>query len=165
MNDEEEVTPNNSNVYNEIVDGDQNVVTATCDYESSTPPLRGRYVTIRRKNNSNVEHLMNFCEVEVLSCPPGLWGYNSRSSQDCSNFCDRCKNSSETCRVSDGYCFTGCEDGYWGRTCVQCNCPDGALCNQTDGSCPSGECKYVNIWRSTKGKMANMLNNFIVSMR
>ena len=151
---EEDITPKDDNICNGIVDGDKDIVTVTCGYNDSTPPLRGRYVTIRRKDNANVQHLMNFCEVEVLSCLPGTWGYNSGSSQDCSNFCDTCGNTSETCGVSDGYCYTGCKDGFWGGLCnIQCDCTGGVFCNKTDGSCPSCESEHVNILPSTKYKM------------
>ena len=138
MSDEEDATPNDDNICNEIIDGVQEVVLVTCDYGSRNPPLRGQHVTIRRKENANYKYLLKLCEVEVLSCHPGRWGYNlGASGPDCSNACDRCQDVNETCRVSDGYCFTGCQDGYWGRYCdKQCDCRDGDPCNQTDGLCP-----------------------------
>ena len=93
---------------------------------------------IRRKDNGIYRHLLNFCEVEVLSCLPGYWGYKLDNAPDCSQSCSGC-STRETCRVSDGYCFTGCQDGFWGEFCAQCKCTDGGQCNQTDGSCPSGK--------------------------
>ena len=135
------------NICNEILDGVQNVVTVTCDYNNRNLPLRGRYVTIRRKDDAFERFLLNFCEVEVFSCRPGHWGYNLLDfAHGCSNFCNRCKNNPETCRVSDGYCFSGCEEGFWGNSCdKQCNCP-GSDCDRFAG-CPPGmslhKCSFI----------------------
>ena len=133
--------PNDNNVCNEIINGRLYFVTVICDYKNRNPPLRGRYVTIRRKDNAQDRQLLNFCEVEVLSCLPGRWGYNPLNpAPDCSQLCAGCNNTMETCRVSDGYCYTGCKDEFWGGSCdKQCDCPGGTSCNQTDGSCPSGK--------------------------
>ena len=73
MSDEEEVTLSDNNICNEIIDGEQDVVNVTCNYKNKNPPLRGRYVMIRRKDNAYDRNFLNFCEVEVLSCPPGRW--------------------------------------------------------------------------------------------
>ena len=141
VNDEEDALPNNDNICNEINYGEQDVLTVTCDYKDREPPLRGRYVTIRRKYNSFDRHLMNFCEIEVLSCPPGRWGYNLNNAQDCSQTCSGCNNTVEPCRVSDGYCYGVCKDGFWGGSCYkQCNCVDDEPCRVSDGYCYSG-CK------------------------
>ena len=129
------------------------MVTVTCNYNNRNPLLRGRYVTIRRKGNVPERHVMNFCEVEVLSCPPGRWGYNSED--DCFRVCDRCRDVSETCRVSDGYCFTGCQDRFWGDSCEnECNCE---ACNRTTGCPVVGESKQ-------KSQML-ILSNSIFSMQ
>ena len=137
-------TLNDDNICNEIVNGEQDVVTVTCDYKNTTPPLRGRYVTVRIKEGRQGGFVwpyeMNFCEVEVLSCPPGRWGYNSSNSEDCSKACDGCRDVNETCRVSDGHCFTGCQVGFWGETCQRCNCKDDVPCRMSDGHCEDG-CK------------------------
>ena len=140
VSDEEDATPNDDNICNEIINGEAYMV-VTCDYKDRNPPLRGRYVTFRRKENAANKEAMILCEVEVLSCLPGRWGYNSSNShEDCTSACDRCRYVSETCRVSDGYCFTGCQDGFWGGSChEQCNCTDGAPCNRTNGSCGKSE--------------------------
>ena len=134
------MTPTTDNICNEIIDGARDVVTVNCDYNNTYPPKRGRYVTIRRKDEANERQWMNFCEVEVMSCRPGRWGYNSSNSgDDCSRDCDRCRYVSETCRVSDGYCFTGCKDGLWGNDCdKQCDCPS---CDRTTGCPILGESK------------------------
>ena len=140
VSDEENATPNDDNICNEIINGYKEVMTITCNYNDRNPPmLRGRYVTIRQKENANEEFKMNFCEVEVLSCPPGRWGYGSGSFQDCLQACDRCRNVSETCRVSDGYCFTRCQEGYYAGSCdKQCNCVDDEPCSRLDGHCEGG---------------------------
>ena len=132
MGDEEDVTPNDDNICNEIVNGEQDVVSITCDYKSrDLPHLRGRYVTIRRKENVPFRHLMNFCEVEVLSCHPGFWGKDLESG-DCSRSCGHC--AEQTCRLSDGHCYTRCQDHYWGDNCInRCNCQD---CDRSTG-CPT----------------------------
>ena len=145
--------PNDDNICNDIINGRQDVVTVTCNYNNINPPLRGRYVMIRRKENTFQKHFLNFCEVEVLSCPPGRWGYNSED--DCSRVCDRCRDVNETCRVSDGYCFTGCQDGYWGDSCEnECNCE---ACNRSTGCPVVGESKQ-------KSQML-ILSNSIFSMQ
>ena len=153
MSDEEDEAPNDDNICNEIINGDKDVLTVKCNYKYVNAPRRGRYVTIRRKDDAFHRNELEFCEVEVMSCPPGRWGYNVNSLGDCVFACDRCRNVSETCRVSDGYCFTGCKDEFMGENCdEQCDCQDGASnddnnnnnnnnhdnrtpCDQTDGSC------------------------------
>ena len=137
MSEEENVTPNDDNICNEIMDGVQDVVTVTCNYNNSNSLLRGRYVTIRRKDDaSNRRELLNFCEVEVLSCRPGFWG-KDLANGDCSQSCVRCVEGS--CRVLDGYCFTGCQEGYWGDSCEnECDCE---ACNRTTGCPVVGESK------------------------
>ena len=88
---------------------------------------RGRYVTIRRKDDAYKRYELVLCEVGVMSCPPGRWGYNVNSLGDCVHACDRCRNVSETCRVSDGHCFSGCNDEFMTENCdEQCDCPDRA---------------------------------------
>ena len=141
VSDEEDATPNDNNIFNEIINGLPSVVTVTCNYRGRNPPLRGRYVTIRRNDESFDEHLLNFCEVKVMSCPPGRRGYSFGSSGDhCSHVCDTCRNKSETCRVSDGHCFTGCQVGFCGCSCdKQCDCKDGAECEEIDPSCRNGK--------------------------
>ena len=141
VSDEEDAMPNDNNICNEIREWNQHVVTVICNYQSRNAPIRGQYVTIRRKDDAIDRQYMNFCEVEVLSCPPGRWGYNHLNyAEGCSESCSGCNNTLETCRVLDGYCFTGCKGGFWGDSCdKQCNCLDGPTCNQTDGSCPFGK--------------------------
>ena len=125
----------NATICNEIINGKQDVVMVTCNYNNTKPPIRGRFVTIQKKTNANSKHLLNFCEVEVLSCPPRRWGYNLADIEDCSQVCDRCHDSVENCRVSDGYCFSGCAEGNWGNSCdKQCNCQ---ACDRMAG-CPPG---------------------------
>ena len=141
---EENATLDSENICNEIMNGQEYVVTISCDYNNKSPPLRGRYVTIRRKDNPINRYIMNFCEVEVMSCPPGSWGYNSGNpADDCSRVCETCRDVPKTCRVSDGYCFTGCQDGFWGGNYCerQCDCPDGDPCDQTNGLCPG--CDHI----------------------
>ena len=71
MTDEEDNAPYDDNICNEITNGKQDVVTVKCDYKNINAPRRGRYVTIRRKDNASDRHLLNFCEVEVMSCFSG----------------------------------------------------------------------------------------------
>ena len=121
VSDEEDVTPNDDNICNEIINGEQDVVTVTCDYKDRTSPPHGRYVTIRRKDNANDRHILNFCEVEVLSCFHGFWGKDSANHGDCSRSCARCVEGN--CRVSDGHCYSRCQEGYWGDVCNdRCHC-------------------------------------------
>ena len=132
-------------------------MTVKCNYKNRNLPLRGHYMVIRWKDDSFRRNELEFCEVEVMSCPPGRWGYNVNSLGDCVYDCGRCRNVSESCRVSDGHCFTGCKDEFMGEDCdEQCDCPDEANnddnnnnnnnsnnnrtpCDQTDRSCPSGK--------------------------
>ena len=152
VSEEDDTTPSDDIICNEIMNGLEAVVNVTCDYKNRTPPLRGRYVKIIRKEVYD-RHLLHFCEVEVMSCPRGRWGYDSSNSDDCSQVCDRCQDVNETCRVSDGHCFTGCQDGFWGGSCNQaCNCVDDAPCRVSDGYCVTrckdgfwgGTCKRCN---------------------
>ena len=139
VSEEENVTPMTDNICNEIMNGLEAVVNVTCDYNNRDPPLRGRYVTIKRKDNTDYRFELQFCEVEVMSCPPGRWGYNVFFLGDCVYDCDRCRNITETCRVADGHCFTGCKEGLWGGTCNQSrNCIDDAPCKVSDGYCEGG---------------------------
>ena len=115
--DEVDTILNNSNTCNKIRDGNKDVVSVKCDYKGRIPPLlRGRYVMIRSTYLRYPWFILNFCEVEVLSCPPGRWGYNTSFAEDCSRTCGECV---ETCRVSDGYCYSGCRDGFRGDFCEQ----------------------------------------------
>ena len=112
------------------------MVIATCNYDSRNPPLlRGRYVTIRRQNNAYERQILNFCEVEELSCRPGRWGYKLNNVEDCSRSCSGCYHAEETCGVLDGHCYTGYQDGFWGKLCKRCVCTGGALCDRFTG-CP-----------------------------
>ena len=137
VSDEEDVAASDDNICNEIgyVGEQHDVVTVTCDYRQRKPPmLRGKYVTIRRKDNADARHLLNFCEVEVLSCPYGLWVKNW-TNRDCSQSCGRCVPVQETCSIWDGYCYSGCQEGYWGDNCNNhCNCQ---ACDRYTG-CPTG---------------------------
>ena len=120
VSDEKDATLNDNNICNEIVHGEQDLVTVNCNYRGRNPPLRGRYLTIRRKDDANDRPRLNFCEVEVLSCRPGFWG-KGLDNGDCSQSCGRCVE--QTCRVADGHCYSGCQEGYWGPNCdKQCDC-------------------------------------------
>ena len=144
VSDAMEETPNSSNICNEILNGEQSLLLVTCDYKNRNPPsLRGRYVTILRAPHAQLRYLLNFCEVSVLSCPPGMWGYNSESSEDCAYACERCRNISETCGVSDGYCYTGCQDGFWRTECdKECDCSDGDSCDRLTGCAANGKSMF-----------------------
>ena len=111
VSDKEDVTPNSDTICNEVIDGERDVLTVTCGYRNRNVPSRGRYVTIRRKTTVFEKHVMNFCEVEVLSWRLGFCGKDLDNDRDCSRSCGRCVE--ETCRVSDGFCYTGCQDGFW----------------------------------------------------
>ena len=47
VSNEENVAPNDGNICNEIVNGEQDVLTVTCDYKGRDQPLRGCYVMVR----------------------------------------------------------------------------------------------------------------------
>ena len=113
---------------------------------------------IRQKDNALAAHGLNFCEVEVLSCPPGRWGYNLNNAEDCLQTCDRCLDNLETCGVSDGYCFTGCEEGFWGGSCdKQCTCLGDEPCRGSDGYCFIG-CKD-GLWGGSCSQRCNCRND------
>ena len=129
VSDEEDLTPTNDVICNEIIDGEQDVVNVTCDYKNTTPPLRGCYVTIKRKDEASPRYWLNFCEVEVLSCHQGFWGKDIDNYTDCSQPCGHCIES--TCRVSDGQWYSGCQEGFWGGKCdKRCHC---LVCNRLTG--------------------------------
>ena len=135
VSDDPAPVPTTQNVCYDITT-QNSIVNKPCGYNNVVPPRRGRYVTIRRKDGAPFRHQLILCEVEVLSCRPGYWGYNVYGAPDCSNECTGCADSSETCGVSDGRCYTGCNNGYWGPSCQPCSCDNVALCDKTDGSCP-----------------------------
>ena len=131
MREEEDEAPNNDNICNEIM-------------------------SIRGKDDATNNDLLQFCEEEVMSCPTGRWGYNMNSLGSCVYDCDKCRNISETCRVSDGHCFSECKEGLWGGSCNQaCNCVDVHLAGnrmdtvKTDARKDSGEeaaTRLVIVW-------------------
>ena len=112
------------------------IVTVTCNYRGNLP-IRGRYVTLGNYGHIYPYIPLNLCEVDVMSCPPGTWGKDLESG-DCSQPCGHCIE--ETCRVSDGHCYWGCQDGYWGYSCKNhCkNCADDGPCRMSDGYCYRG---------------------------
>ena len=147
VSDEEDVVPDDNNTCNEIINGRQDVVKVTCDHNSRNPPLRGRYVMIRRKHSAglNERRYMNFCEVQVLSCHPGRWGHKMDNTLDCSQSCSGCNNTVKTCRVSDGYCYTGCKNGFWGNGCdQQCACEGEDSCDRLTGCHEKGSFKSLS---------------------
>ena len=78
------------------------------------------------------------CEVKVLSCPAGFWGYNITNTSDCSQTCEGCSDD-EPCGVEDGHCYGGCKAGLWGPNCDQsCYCASGGSCRMSDGYCEGG---------------------------
>ena len=77
VTDIEDAPPYTDNICNEIKNGQQDVVTVKCDYDNIRAPRRGRYVTIRRKDDASERHLLNVCEVEVMSCYPGEYFHSS----------------------------------------------------------------------------------------
>ena len=54
MSEKEDVTLNDDDICNEIIDGARDIVPVTCDYGSRNPPLRGQHVTLRRKENAPI---------------------------------------------------------------------------------------------------------------
>lgn len=135
--------PNSSdeyNVCNYIADGNMEIVTVDCNYRDNPAPRRGRYVVIQRHIDANEKHLLNFCEVEVKGCFLGFYGYNKSDVDDCSLECSEQCNSTDTCRVQDGHCYT-CKAGLWGEKCDKpCNCGWNGRCDQRrNGDCgPKG---------------------------
>ena len=114
-----------------------------CNYSGAPAPRRGRYVVIRRKNTATVWiGRLNFCEVEVFSCPPGKWGINvTDPAIDCSRNCN-CKPE-ETCTVATGRnsdCQSAeCSGGWWGENCEKtCYCVK--KCHRNTGYCDEAGC-------------------------
>ena len=138
VSDEEDVIVNDTNICNEIYIGGERGEDVSCNYRGRNPPPRGRYVTIRQKYGVRGYHyIVTFCEVEVLSCHRGFWGKDLDNYTDCSRPCGRCIET--ICRVSDGHCYTGCQEGFWGDRCdEQCYCED---CDRLTG-CPAGESQF-----------------------
>ncbi len=112
---------NPANVCN-YIDDVMDIVTVDCNYQGRAPPSRGRYVMIWSVRKT----IINFCEVEVQSCPIGTWGPLYSES------CTRCA-SGATCRVSDGSCYQ-CPRG---RVGPDCSCPAGLSEDSTE-SCIKG---------------------------
>ena len=140
VTNEERPNVNNHNICNEIRNGELPVVTILCNYSNRNPAyIRGRYVMIQKKNVASVRYIMHFCEVVVLSCPPGWWGISLPGTSDCSQTCSNC-NEVETCGVSDGHC----KDGWWGGDCNrQCNCVTQTACGRLDGTFAGDEILHL----------------------
>ncbi len=120
---------NAATVCNRIGNGAVNVVTVDCDYQGRSPPLRGRFVMLWRAATAPEFKALNFCEVEVHSCPIGTWG-----QLNCSQRCIHCLEEM-TCGVSDGSCYQCAR----GRAGPDCSCPAG-LREDPNGSCVQGTC-------------------------
>ena len=139
VSEEENETPNTGNICNWIQDWAEDVANVTCNYGDIDPPRRGRYIMIRKKEAPENGIYLNMCEVEVMSCRPGYWGYNQIQAEDCSLICSKCRLT-ETCRVSDGYSHTGCKNGFWGGSCDQpSDCGAGTPCDRNNGICPNSK--------------------------
>ncbi|XP_070193371.1 receptor-type tyrosine-protein phosphatase kappa-like isoform X2 [Littorina saxatilis] len=105
-------------------------------------PQRGRIITMS-KNGSitrdrNDNKFINFCEVQIWVCKPGLFG------PDCIGSC-HCENN-VTCDNHFGTCPDGCMDGYYGASCSEMcgQCLEGEVCDDVNGTCPRGcESGYI----------------------
>ena len=132
ISNEEDTKRNDQNICIDI----REQYAETWRFPCNNPPVRGRYVTINLRSYRFRD--IRLCELKVLSCPAGSWGYNITDMLDCSQTCDGCRGE-ETCRVEDGNCYSGCKNGSWGRLCDQsCDCAGDEPCNMLDGYCESG---------------------------
>ncbi|XP_053385678.1 protein draper-like [Mercenaria mercenaria] len=71
--------------------------------------------------------------------------YTANCSVACSPTC-KTENSTQTCKLKDGYCLNGCEHNFWGNVCDQ-YCSNGCIdngisliCERNNGTCKQG-CK------------------------
>ena len=141
-NDQQPSPDNENEICGEIkVGGFAHII--SCNYNRTLAPRRGRYVVIRRKDTATVWiGRLNFCEVEVFSCPPGKWGVNvTDPAVDCSRSCN-CKPE-ETCSVATGRnsdCLLAeCSGGWWGENCEKmCRCAK--KCHRNTGYCDEAGC-------------------------
>ena len=97
---------------------------------------------LQRENGAHEDQYMHLCEIEIFSCAPDYWGIgdSDANSDDCSKQCN-CKGGTN-CRVKDGYCYSGCEDTWWGTECDRpCHCSSEGICNTDTGDCGTDGCK------------------------
>ena len=122
-------------------------------------------MVIRRKDTATVWiGRLNFCEVEVFSCPPGKWGVNATDpAADCSGSC-KCKPE-ETCSVATGRnsdCLSAeCSAGWWGENCEKtCHCA--RKCHRNTGYCDEAGCAqgYAGPLNCNTGMSTSILNLF-----
>ena len=112
-NEEWPTTDDSNSICSKIIDGQFAIVSKECDYGNQPPPRRGRYVMLKREAGAPEDRVLHLCEVEIFSCTIGHWGIGDLNSlDDCSMQC-HCKGNN-TCRVRDGYCYSECEDTWWG---------------------------------------------------
>ena len=110
VSENEKPDPSSSDtICNEIVNGELSLVTVQCNYNNRDPPnRRGKYVTIQRKSNAAIaKHLLNFCEVEIFSCPPGWWGRNLSGTPDCSMELFQLQRGGKHVEFQTGTVYTG----------------------------------------------------------
>ena len=125
-------------------------------------------MVIRRKDTATVWiGRLNFCEVEIFSCPPGKWGVNATDpAADCSGSC-KCKPE-ETCSVATGRnsdCLSAeCSAGWWGENCEKtCHCA--RKCHRNTGYCDEAGCAqgYAGPLNCNTGMSTSILNLFFHS--
>ena len=140
-NDEWPTTDDSNSICSKIIDGQFAIVTKECDCGNQPAPRRGGYVMLQREAGASKDQYLHLCEVEIFNCAIGYWGIvDSNSMNDCSMQC-HCKDNN-TCRVKDGYCYSDCEDTWWGPSCGRpCQCASGGVCNIDTGDCGPGGCK------------------------
>ncbi|XP_070184034.1 multiple epidermal growth factor-like domains protein 10 [Littorina saxatilis] len=104
--------------------------TTACD-----TPLRGQVVKLSKVGITDSQiKIINFCEVQIWVCRPGLFGQNCdqschcRSNVTCDNYSGKCPNGN----------FSTCENKTYGENCrEQCGRCDNsaAACDVFNGSC------------------------------
>ncbi len=87
-----------NNICNFITDAQKQKLIIYCNYQNQFISKNGRYVMLQRTPGSSESHLLDFCELQVMSCPVGFWKLN------CSQECPECP-SHTACGLSDGRCF------------------------------------------------------------
>ena len=142
VSNDEWPTRDSNNICNIVINGQFAIVTQECTYGNNPPPRRGRYVMLQRENGAHQDQYMHLCEIEIFSCAIDYWGISDSDAKtdDCSKQCN-CKGDA-TCRVNDGYCYSGCEDTWWGTACDRpCHCSSEGICNRDTGDCGTDGCK------------------------
>ncbi|XP_048239102.1 multiple epidermal growth factor-like domains protein 10 isoform X1 [Haliotis rufescens] len=114
-----------------------------------TDVISGSNVTILLPSALPGQRVLSLCEVEIYECDDFKYGL------DCEATCS-CKDVTEVCNKTTGYCRSGCTPGLKGQSCTQgcrgghygvnCSgvcghCAYGSVCHTVTGKCPDGLCE------------------------